>query len=85
MTDKQKLVHQIILDTLRNGPLDYTEIAKQIHDKYPKFCDDSIICTHHQRPITQPEWKHQVWDAKQYLAKKGQIRFNLKTEKWQLP
>ena len=55
------------------GQLDTREINRRVKDKYPRLCDDSIVCPHEKGRWHHPEWEHIVAHGIQDLRKKGVI------------
>jgi hypothetical protein len=69
---------------LRSGPKAHRDIARELKDLFPKYCDDSIPCPHVNDNSGHPEWDHLARSAEQGLKRKGIISYNHVIRKWEL-
>ena len=69
---------------LRGGPKTHREIAQEIQDRFPEYCDDSILCPHVNDTSNHPEWDHHARNAEQALKRNGIIKYNYSLRVWEL-
>ncbi len=69
---------------LRSGPKAHRDIARELKDLFPEYCDDSIPCPHVNDNSGHPEWDHLARSAEQGLKRKGIISYNHAIRKWEL-
>lgn len=61
---------------LRSGPKAHRDIARELKDLFPEYCDDSIPCPHVDDNSGLPEWDHLARSAEQGLKRKGIISYH---------
>jgi hypothetical protein len=69
---------------LKSGPKAHKDIAYELQNCFPEYCDDSIPCPHVKDNSGHPEWDHLARNAEQALKRKGIISYNPAIRKWQL-
>jgi hypothetical protein len=58
---RNKLFRAEIVRALKTDPKTTVQLYDLLKKKYPKYCDDTEICSHYAlTPTKQPEWKHAV-------------------------
>ena len=83
MSTPYQIFYDKIPIILESGPKSHREIAKQLQQCYPDYCDDSIPCPHRKDAFIHPEWDHLARTAEQALKRKGIIVYNYNIKKWQ--
>ena len=84
MITPYQIFYDEIPNILKYGPKSHREIANQLQQDYPEYCDDSISCPHRNDDSIQTEWDHLARSAEQALKRKGIIVHNAVIKKWQL-
>lgn len=84
MSTPYQIFYDSIPKILESGPKTHREIAKQLQQRYPDYCDDSIPCPHRKDASIHPEWDHLARSAEQALKRKGIIIHNPDIKKWQI-
>jgi hypothetical protein len=83
-TPYQKFYKEIP-NVLESGPKAHRDIARELKNSFPSYCDDSIPCPHLKNNNSgQPEWDHLARTAEQDLKRKGIIFYNHAIGKWEL-
>jgi len=77
----RKLSNKYILALLSKKPLTSKEIIKKVKEKFPKYCDDEVICICESGGRTK-EWQHQVRWAINDIKYNKKIKFNKNTKKY---
>ena len=84
MPTAYQIFYDAIPEILENGPRAHREIANQLQQHYPEYCDDSIPCPHRKDNSIHPEWDHLARSAEQALKRKGIIIYDSAIKKWQI-
>ncbi len=79
----RKLAREYIPKLLKKSSYSSKEIINNVQKKFPKNCDDSVLCNC-QVSKNRPEWKHQILWAIQDCKSKKQLEYNKPTKKYQL-
>ena len=77
------MFYDAIPKILKSGSKPHREIANQLQQLYPEYCDDSIPCSHRKDNSIHPEWDHIARSVEQALKRKGIIVYNHGVKKWQ--
>lgn len=84
MSTAYNIFYNTIPKILEGGPKTHREIAKQLQQRFPDHCDNSIPCPHRKDNYVHPEWDHLARSAEQALKRKGVIIHNSIIKKWQM-
>lgn len=84
MPEPYQTFYAEIPNILAGGPKTHPEIADELQEKYPEYCDDAIKCSHRNDNYEYPEWKHTARNVEQSLKSNGIIKRNPKIRKWEL-
>ena len=84
MLTPYQIFYVAIPKILGDEPKYHREIAKQLQQRYPEYCDDAIPCPHRKDNSIHPEWDHLARTAEQNLQRKGIIIYKRNIRKWQL-
>jgi hypothetical protein len=82
MPTPYEIFYDAIPNVLGDGPKAHREIAEQLKNDFPEYCDDSILCPHTK--AIRPEWDHHARTAEQNLQRNRIIRHNKATQMWEL-